>query len=144
MPTHVLVIDDDPAVTELLTLLLKTTGFDVSAVNRAEDGVQLLRDQHPDLLLLDLMMPGMDGWETCRAVRAFSNVPIIILSALNDPDLVARALDLGADDYLTKPAPSTVLVAHINKLVRRTGSLKLPAQNAPGMLPGTQAIPSSS
>jgi DNA-binding response OmpR family regulator len=144
MPTHVLVIDDDPAVTELLTLLLKTTGFDVSAVNRAEEGVQLLRDQNPDLLLLDLMMPGMDGWETCRAVRAFSNVPIIILSALNDPALVARALDLGADDYLTKPAPSTVLVAHIHKLVRRTGSLKLPAQNPPGMVPGTQAVPSSS
>jgi two-component system KDP operon response regulator KdpE len=61
----------------------------------------------------------MDGWEICKEVRSFSQVPIIVLSALNDPSMVASVLDAGADDYLTKPTPSRILVAHINRLVRR-------------------------
>jgi DNA-binding response OmpR family regulator len=68
------------------------------------------------------MMPEIDGWEVCKAVRAFSDVPIIVLSALNDPSMIASVLDSGADDYLTKPTPSRVLVAHINRLIHRTGT----------------------
>ncbi len=82
----------------------------------------MIRDNSPDLVILDLMMPEMDGWEICKSVREFSQVPIIILSALNDPSMIASVLDAGADDYLTKPTPSRVLVAHINRLVNRTGS----------------------
>ncbi len=66
------------------------------------------------------MMPGMDGWQVCSEVRKFSSVPIVIFSALDNPGLVASALDAGADDYLVKPVPSGVLIAHLNKLTRRT------------------------
>ena len=124
MPTKILVIDDDAAVTDLLSLLLKSQGFEVAATNNSTDGLNLIRENQLDLVVLDLMMPEMDGWEVCKTVRAFSQVPIIILSALNDPSMIASVLDAGADDYLTKPTPSRVLVAHINRLVHRTGSLK--------------------
>ena len=124
MPTKILVIDDDAAVTDLLSLLLKSQGFDVTATNNSSDGLTLIREKSPDLVVLDLMMPEIDGWEVCKSVRAFSQVPIIILSALNDPSMIASVLDAGADDYLTKPTPSRVLVAHINRLVNRTGTLK--------------------
>jgi len=125
MPTKILVIDDDTAVTDLLSLLLKSQGFDVTATNNSADGLNLIRENQPDMVVLDLMMPEMDGWEVCKTVRSFSQVPIIILSALNDPSMIASVLDAGADDYLTKPTPSRVLVAHINRLVNRTtGALK--------------------
>ena len=125
MPIHVLAIDDDTAMTDLLTMLLQSNGFKVTATNSGEEGVQLVKEESPDIIILDLMMPSMDGWQTCKAVRAFSNVPIIVLSALNNPRMVASALDAGADDYLVKPVPSSILVAHINNLARRTtGQLK--------------------
>jgi CheY-like chemotaxis protein len=131
MPIKLLVIDDDIAVTDLLTLLLKSHGYDVMAVNSGEEGVIVLREKKPDLIVLDLMMPDMDGWSVCKAVRAFSTVPIIILSALNDPAMIASILDAGADDYLTKPTPSSVLVAHVNKLVRRTTTGTLTSVSPP-------------
>jgi DNA-binding response OmpR family regulator len=143
MTIHVLVIDDDKGVTELLDLLLRSHGFEVTPVNRAREGVELIKEKNPDIVILDLMMPEMDGWEACKAIRAFSTIPIIILSALNDPALVARALDLGADDYLTKPSPSNVMIAHINRLVRRTGSLNPAAQNPASLVSGTQPLASS-
>ena len=80
------------------------------------------------MITLDLMMPDMNGWQVCKAVRGFSQVPILVLSALDSPGMVAAALDAGADDYLIKPVPSSVLLAHINKLVRR-------ARPAPGLRP---------
>jgi len=125
MPIKILVIDDDAAVTDLLSLLLKSQGFDVTATNNSADGLTHIREKQPDMVVLDLMMPEMDGWEVCKTVRTFSQVPIIILSALNDPSMIASVLDAGADDYLTKPTPSRVLVAHINRLVNRTtGALR--------------------
>lgn len=125
MTTKILVIDDDNAVTDLLAVLLRSQGFDVTATNSSTEGLNYARQGEPELIILDLMMPEMDGWEVCRAVRAFSQVPIIVLSALNDPSMVASVLDAGADDYLTKPTPSRILVAHINRLLRRnvTGGL---------------------
>ena len=115
----VLIIDDDPAMTELVTLLLKTHGLDAFMANSGEDGLEMIRKISPDVVILDLMMPGMDGWQVCSQVRSFSSVPILILSALDSPALVARALDGGADDYLVKPVPSGVMIAHLNTLVRR-------------------------
>lgn len=139
MPTKILVIDDDTAITELLNMLLKTHGFDVITTNSGQEGIQLVRDANPSVVLLDLMMPDKDGWEVCKAIRAFSNVPILILSAINDPGMVASVLDAGADDYLVKPVPSGMLVAHIKKLERRTGSLN--AKNSkPAVLSGTQPL----
>jgi DNA-binding response OmpR family regulator len=122
MTTNILVIDDDTAVTDLMTVLLQSQGFDVTATNNSAEGLTLISQNQPDLVILDLMMPEMDGWEVCRSARAFSQVPIIVLSALNDPSMVASVLDAGADDYLTKPTPSRILVAHINRLLRRNGT----------------------
>jgi DNA-binding response OmpR family regulator len=124
MTTKILVIDDDAAVTDLLSMLLRSQGFDVIATNSSSDGLGFIRKDEPDMIILDLMMPDIDGWEVCRSVRAFSQVPIIVLSALNDPSMVASVLDAGADDYLTKPTPSRVLVAHINRLIRRNETNK--------------------
>lgn len=124
MPTKILVIDDDAAVTDLLSLLLKSQGFEVTATNNSSEGLTMIREKQPDLVVLDLMMPEIDGWEVCKSVRSFSQVPIIILSALNEPSMIASVLDAGADDYLTKPTPSRVLVAHINRLVNRSASTK--------------------
>lgn len=129
MTIKLLVIDDDTAVTDLLSLLLRSQGFEVFATNNSTDGLNMIREIQPNLVVLDLMMPEMDGWEVCRSVRQFSQVPIIILSALNDPSMIASVLDAGADDYLTKPTPSRVLVAHINRLTKRTGNLKSSALN---------------
>ncbi|HXF84239.1 MAG TPA: response regulator [Anaerolineales bacterium] len=124
MATKIIVIDDDAAVTDLLSVLLRSHGFEVTATNSSTEGLNLIREGQFDLVILDLMMPDMDGWEICRTVRTFSQIPIIVLSALNDPSMVASVLDAGADDYLTKPTPSRVLVAHINRLTRRvTGGL---------------------
>lgn len=124
MTFKVLIIDDDPAMTELLTLLLKTRGLDASMANSGEDGIKLIREISPDVVILDLMMPGMDGWQVCTEVRSFSDVPILILSALDSPGMVASALDAGADDYLVKPVPSGVLIAHLNTLTRRASTEK--------------------
>ena len=129
MTIKLLVIDDDFAVTDLLTLLLKSQGFEVFATNNSAEGLSMIRELEPDLVVLDLMMPEMDGWEVCRSVRQFSQVPIIILSALNDPSMIASVLDAGADDYLTKPTPSRVLVAHINRLAKRNGTLRSSSLN---------------
>ncbi|MGZ9221615.1 MAG: response regulator transcription factor [Anaerolineales bacterium] len=140
MPTKILVIDDDSAVTDLLSLLLKSQGFDVTATNNSTEGLSLVRENQPDLVVLDLMMPEIDGWEVCKAVRSFSDVPIIVLSALNDPSMIASVLDSGADDYLTKPTPSRVLVAHINRLIHRTGT---PRPNSPKIESFNKTLPAS-
>ena len=124
MPTKILAIDDDTAMTELLTLLLQSHDFEIITANSGREGIELVQEIRPDIILLDLMMPDMDGWETCKKIREFSNTPIVVLSALNNPGMVASALDAGADDYLIKPVPSSLLVAHIKNLTRRhTGQL---------------------
>ncbi len=127
MPLKILAIDDDTAMTELLTMLLQSRDFEITTSNSGEEGIALVREIGPDIILLDLMMPDMDGWETCKRIRKFSNTPIVVLSALNNPGMVASALDAGADDYLIKPVPSSLLVAHIRNLTRRsTGQLSPP------------------
>lgn len=120
MPYKVLAIDDDLATTELLSLLLGRHGFEVLTANSGRTGIELVRQEAPDVVILDLMMPEMDGWQVCQAIRAFSQVPILILSALDSPGKVASALDAGADDYLVKPVPSGMLVARLLNLVRRS------------------------
>lgn len=140
MNTKILVIDDDLAITELMSMLLKTHGFEVITTNSGAEGIRLVEQKKPNVVLLDLMMPDIDGWQVSKAVRLFSNVPILILSAINDPAMVASVLDAGADDFLVKPVPSSVLVAHIRKMVRQTGSLeKVSIKNNP--IPKTQPVP---
>lgn len=119
MSIKILMIDDDPAMTELIGLLLRSHGLEVVACNDSRCSIELLKSENPDIILLDLMMPNLDGWEICKTIRAFASIPIIILSAIDDPAVISSALDAGADDYLVKPTPSGVLVAHINNLARR-------------------------
>ena len=135
MPKTVLTIDDDTAITELLAMLLRTHGYEVKTANSGEDGVDAVKRLNPHVVILDLMMPGMDGWQVCKSVREFSDVPIVILSALDDPAMIASALDAGADDYLVKPVSSSILVAHLNRLIRRTGTLE--ANNGSAIRPST-------
>jgi DNA-binding response OmpR family regulator len=123
MITKVLVIDDDTAITELMGLLLQAQGFDVITTNSGAEGVKLVAEKNPNIVLLDLMMPEMDGWQVSKAIRKFSNIPILILSAVGDPSMIASVLDAGADGFLSKPVSTGVLVAHIKKMTRQTGSL---------------------
>ncbi|GAB4483456.1 MAG: hypothetical protein OHK0031_06800 [Anaerolineales bacterium] len=124
MTTKVLIIDDDPAITELIGLLLQSYGLQVISSNDSLRGLEMARTETPDVIILDLMMPGKSGWEICHEVRAFSRVPIAILSAIDDPAMIASTLDAGADDYLIKPVPSSELMAHINNLTRRANAEK--------------------
>ncbi|MFN7036173.1 MAG: response regulator transcription factor [Bellilinea sp.] len=116
----ILVIDDDPAMTELLSTLLRTIPAQVIAANSGQEGVDQTEKEKPDIVILDLMMPEMDGWQVCKRIREFSSIPILILSALDHPGMVATALDAGADDYLIKPVSSSMLIARINTLLRRS------------------------
>ncbi|GAB4500038.1 MAG: hypothetical protein OHK003_18470 [Anaerolineales bacterium] len=141
--TKILVIDDDTAITELMGMLLKTFGFEVITTNIGEEGIRLARETNPNVILLDLMMPDLDGWQVCKAIRQFSSVPILILSAINDPRMVASVLDVGADDFLVKPVPSGVLVANIKKLIRRnTDALDMSKLKKNSLTQTNQAVPS--
>ena len=141
MNNTVLTIDDDLAITDLLSTILRANGFDVLIANSGGEGVRLTQEKSPRVVILDLMMPDMDGWQVCKAVRAFSSVPILVLSALDDPSVVASILDAGADDYLVKPVPSAVLVAHINKMRRQTGALQLLSPDNTNWRPTTRPLP---
>ncbi|MFU8773335.1 MAG: response regulator transcription factor [Anaerolineales bacterium] len=123
-PTRVLVIDDDVAVTDMLRVILEPMSFEVVSSASAEDGINAAHRFNPDVVVLDLFMPGMDGWEVCRAIRKFSKVPILVLTAMSKPGMVVKALNEGADDYLIKPVASSVLVAHLRNLSRRARAEK--------------------
>ena len=122
---NILAVDDDKAMTDLIAMLLQKHGFVVRTSNSARDAIRVIGENWAHAVVLDLMMPDMDGRQICKKVRESSNVPIIILSAFNDPQIVAESLDSGADDYLVKPVPSEVLAAHVTRLIRRTGKLFL-------------------
>jgi len=119
MGLKVLTIDDDSSMTGLLAVLLRSHGMEVISCNDGVQGIELARQETPDLIILDLMMPGTDGWEVCKALRYSTNAPIAILSALDDPVIISSALDAGADDYMTKPVTTSVLIAHVKNLTRR-------------------------
>lgn len=116
----ILVIDDDEGMTELLSLLLAPASSEIITASSGPEGIELVKTQAPDVIILDLMMPEMNGWFVCKQIRAFSDTPILILSAMDAPGMVAQALDVGADDYLIKPVSSGTLIAHLNKLYRRS------------------------
>jgi DNA-binding response OmpR family regulator len=115
-----LIIDDDAAMTEMLKTVLEPKSFNVFTAHQIAEGLESVRTLGPDVVLLDLNMDGIDGWQACRKIREFSRVPILVLSVLNKPDAVAKALDEGADDYLIKPVSGGVLIAHLNNLIRRS------------------------
>jgi two-component system response regulator MtrA len=116
MALKILSIDDEPAMTLLVSILLKTYGMEVIECNWGSEGVELVRSEAPDLVLLDMMMPGMNGLEVCQAIRAFSAVPIMAYSALSDPEQIEKALKSGFNAYLEKPSSSEILVERIRQL----------------------------
>lgn len=115
---RILVVDDDPAVAESLTMRLQLEGYDVDAVGDGEAAVAAFHTQVPDLIILDLMLPGMDGIEVCRMIRAESGVPIVMLTARSETDELVRGLEAGADDYVIKPPNSDELLARIRARLR--------------------------
>lgn len=118
--TKILVIDDDVGMTEMLSILLGPTSPEIITANSGRSGIELAREQKPDAIILDLMMPEMNGWVVCKNIREFSDVPILILTSVDSSGIIAQALDAGADDYLIKPVGSGTLIAHLNNLLRRT------------------------
>ncbi|WP_344854358.1 response regulator transcription factor [Amycolatopsis ultiminotia] len=118
---RVLLIEDDQAVREGLQIALTYQGHTVDAVETGEDGLVRLGGEAPDVVVLDLMLPGMDGFEVCRRIRASGDLPIIMLTARSDDIDVVAGLEAGADDYVVKPAQARVLEARIRAVLRRTG-----------------------
>ena len=119
MVSSVLVIDNDIALTDLLKATLEPKTFTIHTAHEVDEGINAVQDINPDVIVLDLYLPDKDGSQVCKDIRAFSDTPILILSVLKNPQAIAKALDEGADDYLIKPVPSGVLVAHLKKLIRR-------------------------
>ncbi|MER7368877.1 response regulator transcription factor [Nonomuraea wenchangensis] len=119
--SRILLIEDDPAVREGLELALSRHGHWVRAVESGEQGLDRLRADVPDVVVLDLMLPGMDGFEVCRRIRTTGNVPIIMLTARGDDIDVVAGLESGADDYVVKPVQPRVLEARIRAVLRRIG-----------------------
>ena len=118
----ILLIEDDPLVRRGLQLALGRHGHDVRTAETGEDGLRELGTATPDLVVLDLMLPGIDGFEVCRRIRAAGELPVIMLTARGDDFDVVGGLAAGADDYVVKPAQPTVLDARIRAVLRRTAS----------------------
>ena len=116
----ILVIDDEETTVQLISILLERRGYEVIKAYRAEDGLRKAYRTHPDLVLLDIMMPDMDGWETCRRLRELSDVPIIFLTARGEIRDVVKGLEMGADDYIVKPYDNDELVARVRVHLRRS------------------------
>ncbi|GAB3685534.1 response regulator transcription factor [Actinocorallia lasiicapitis] len=119
--SRVLVAEDDPKQARLIRLYLEQEGHSVLVVGDGRSALAEARDHAPDLVVLDLMMPGLDGLQVCRTLRAESAVPILMLTARSTEDDQLRGLDFGADDYLTKPYSPRVLAARVRALLRRSG-----------------------
>lgn len=115
----VLIVDDEPRIIKFLNLKLKASGYEVITASSGAEALRRVRDNEPDLLVLDVVMPGMDGFETLKQIRSFSAVPVIILSAKEANVDKVKGLDLGADDYLAKPFNPDELVARIEAVRRR-------------------------
>ncbi len=120
MPARILVVEDDPDTSQLVRLYLSRDGHEVMAASDGVKGLTMAREEAPDLVVLDLMLPGLDGIEICRELRGYSNVPIIMVTARVEEDDRLAGLELGADDYITKPFSPRELAARVRAVLRRT------------------------
>lgn len=127
---RILVVDDEPQLIRVLRTGLKSRGYDVRGASDGESGLEMFSEWHPDLVITDLAMPNVDGLEFCRHLRAISQVPIIVLSAKGEEKTKVEALDLGADDFVTKPFGIDELLARVRASLRRA--------NAPPISEATQ------
>ncbi len=119
MAARVLVVEDDSAAAEMLSIALRQAGFETAVVSEGPKAMPAMRELKPDLVLLDLMLPGMSGIDVCRAIRAESAVPIVVLTAKSDTVDVVLGLEAGADDYMIKPPKTQELVARLRARLRR-------------------------
>lgn len=126
MNERILIIEDDPAILKVLQRGLTYEGYEVEIATDGTSGLNRFREKHPDLVILDLMLPGMDGLEVCRRLRLASNLPILILTAKDAIQDRVQGLDAGADDYLVKPFNLEELLARVRALLRRTQTERQP------------------
>ena len=120
----VLIIDDDVNSTDILQITLESYDIEVITTTLPDLGITFVQEHQPDAVILDFIMPVMNGIEVCQEIRKFSQVPILVLSVIDQPNIVAKVLDSGADDYLVKPVAGNVLQAYLKKLARRNGTNK--------------------
>ena len=118
----ILIVDDDQNICELLRLYLEKEGYAVKSVNDGVSAVNAFKQENPDLTILDIMLPKLDGWQVCREIRKFSDKPIIMLTAKGETFDKVLGLELGADDYMTKPFDTKEMVARIKAVLRRTSA----------------------
>jgi two-component system KDP operon response regulator KdpE len=122
----ILVVDDDPAQVKVIEMTLQAANYHPVTATNGEDGIRVFRVHQPDLVVLDVMMPGMDGWETCYRIRQISTVPIIFLTGRQTSDDKISGLKLGADDYLIKPFLPDELLARVETVLRRSYGARQP------------------
>ena len=120
MSQKILVIEDEEGIVHLLKLYLRDAGYEVIAAHDGADGLALHAREHPDLVILDIMLPAIDGFEVCRRIRSWSKTPILMLTARGDLEDRVSGLDLGADDYLVKPFSPRELLSRVRAILRRT------------------------
>ena len=120
MSSRILIIDDDIMLQKNMVDILSTLGYTVDVASETLEGLQKAYQTKPDLIILDVMLPGLDGWEACKRFREMSNVPIIMLSALGNEEDIIKGLNVGADDYLVKPVTLKLLEARIKAVLRRS------------------------
>ncbi len=128
--SKVLVVDDEASIVNIISYNLKKEGYDVITAEDGESGLELAISENPDLVLLDIMMPKMDGYEVCRKIRERSNVPIIMLTARADEVDKVIGLEMGADDYVTKPFGNRELIARVKAHLRRSAAKETPADKS--------------
>jgi len=121
-PAHILVVDDEPQITRVLRTSLSAQGYDIRVANCGEMALEIMKDWAPNLIITDLSMPSIDGVQLCRAVRAVSPVPILVLSVRDQERQKVEALDAGADDYVTKPFGMNELLARVRANLRRVSA----------------------
>jgi two-component system alkaline phosphatase synthesis response regulator PhoP len=121
--SRILVVDDDPGIVKVVRAYLEQAGFDVLVAYDGKKALHVARHDKPDLVVLDLMLPEMDGWDVCRALRKESDVPIIMLTARVEETDKLVGLELGADDYVTKPFSPRELAARVRSVLRRSGAM---------------------
>ena len=128
MNKKALVVEDDKNIAELLRLYLEKDGFEVSIASDGGQGLRLAGEVEPDVILLDIMLPVMDGWQVCKEIRRTSQVPIIMLTAKGETYDKVSGLEMGADDYVTKPFEVKELIARIHAVMRRADGVAAPAE----------------
>lgn len=127
---RILIVDDEPGLRELVRINLEHEGYEVLQAENGLEALNVVKDQHPDMVVLDVMMPDMDGWEACRRLREFSPIPVLMLTARVQSKDIVTGLDSGADDYLLKPFNMDELMARVRALLRRVPSPNRPVTAA--------------